>query len=41
MLRKLIERTVNGMLDIIGKLVDIFQQRECATYINSCGYDLD
>lgn len=41
MLRKIGERTVNGLWDLIGKLVDIFQPVECANYFSSCGYDPD
>ena len=41
MLRKIGERTVNGLWDLIGQLVDIFQPRECANYFSSCGYDPD
>ena len=39
MLRKAAERTVSGLWDLIGKLVDIFQPTECANYFSSCGYD--
>lgn len=39
MLRKIGERTVSGLWDLIGKLVDIFQPTECANYVRSCGYD--
>jgi len=39
MLRKIRERTVNGLWDLIGKLVDIFQPGECANYFSSCGYE--
>ena len=41
MLRKIGERTVSGLWDLIGSLVDIFQPRECANYFSSCGYDTD
>jgi transposase len=41
MLRKISERTVAGLWDLIGRLVDIFQPRECANYFSSCGYDPD
>lgn len=41
MLRKIGERTVSGLWDLIGRLVDIFQPRECANYFTSCGYDPD
>ena len=37
MLRKAEERTVSGLWDLIGKLVDIFQPDECANYFSSCG----
>ena len=40
-LRKIGERTVNGLWDLIGRLVDIFQPCECANYFTSCGYDPD
>lgn len=36
---KLKARTVNGLWDLIGRLVDIFKQNECANYFTSCGYD--
>ncbi|WP_373488611.1 IS630 family transposase [Blastomonas sp.] len=39
MLRKAGERTVSGLWQLIGKLVDIFQPNECANYFSSCGYD--
>ena len=39
MLRKIGERTVSGLWDLIGQLVDIFQPDECANYFSSCGYD--
>lgn len=38
-LRKIGERTVGGLWDIIGRLVDIFQPAGCANYFSSCGYD--
>jgi transposase len=41
MLRRIGERTVNGLWDLIGRLVDIFQPRERANYFTSCGYDPD
>jgi transposase len=41
MLRKIGERTVSGLWDVIGSLVDIFQPRECANYFAACGYDAD
>ena len=39
MLRKIGERTVSGLWNLIGKLVDIFQPDECANYFSSCGYE--
>lgn len=39
MLRKAGERTVSGLWDRIGKLVDIFAPGECANYVRSRGYD--
>lgn len=39
MLRKAGERTVCGLWDLIGKLVDIFQPSEYANYFRSCGYE--
>ena len=41
LLRKAAERTVAGLWDLIGKLVDLFQPTECANYFSSCGYDPD
>jgi transposase len=41
LLRKAGERTVSGLWDLIGKLVDLFQPHECANYFRSCGYDPD
>jgi transposase len=39
MLRKIGERPVNGLWHLLGKLVDIFQPRECANYFTLCGYE--
>ena len=39
MLKKAAERTVSGLRDRIGQLVDLFQPDECANYFSSCGYD--
>ena len=39
MLRKAGERTVSGLWNLIGMLVDIFKPHECANYFSSCGYD--
>jgi transposase len=37
--RKAGERTVSGLWDLIGLLVDIFKPDECANCFRSCGYD--
>jgi transposase len=39
MLRKIDERTVTGLWDLIGKLVDLYTPQECANSVNSCRYD--
>ena len=39
MLRKIGERTVSGLWDLIGQLIDIFRPPECANYFSSCGYE--
>jgi transposase len=39
MLRKIGERSVSGLWNRIGSLVDIFQPAECANYFIACGYD--
>ena len=39
MLRKAAERTVAGLWDLIGRLVDLFQPNECPDYFSSCGYE--
>jgi len=41
MLRKAAERTVAGLCNLIGKLVDLFQPAECTNYFSSCGYEPD
>ena len=41
MLRKIGERTVSGLWNRIGSLVDIFQPAECENYFIACGYDPD
>lgn len=41
MLRKIEERTVNGLWDRIGRFVDIFQPAECGNYFSSCDYEPD
>ena len=39
MLRKIGERAVSGLWNVIGKLVDTFLPDECPHYLSSCGYD--
>lgn len=41
MLRKISERTVSGLWNRIGSLVDIFQSAEYANYFTACGNDPD
>jgi len=41
MLRKAGERTVSGLWELIGQLVDLFEPAECVNYFSSCGYDPD
>jgi len=33
------KRTISGLWELIGKLVDFFQPQECANYFSSCGYE--
>lgn len=37
--REIGERTVCGLWDLIGELVDIFQRGECGNDFGACGYD--
>ena len=39
LLRKAAERTVAGLWDAIGRLVDVFTPQECANYFAAAGYD--
>jgi transposase len=41
LLRKASERTVSGLWNLIGRLVDLFAPAECENYFASCGYDLN
>jgi transposase len=41
MLRKAAERTVNGLWNAIGRIIDAFTQNECANYFAAAGYDPD
>ena len=39
LLRKAAQRTVDGLWDAIGRLIDTFTPTECANYFSACGYD--
>jgi hypothetical protein len=39
MLRKVDERTIRGLSDLIGRLIAIFEPDECANCFRSCGYE--
>ena len=41
LLRKAAERTVDGLWNAIGRLVDVFPPQECANYFAAAGYDAD
>lgn len=41
LLRKAAERTVDGLWNAIGRLLDIFTPQECANYFSAAGYDAD
>ncbi|HSI42387.1 MAG TPA: IS630 family transposase, partial [Xanthobacteraceae bacterium] len=38
-LRKAAERSVSGLWDVIGRLIDLFTPAECANYFTAAGYD--
>lgn len=38
LLRKAAERTVTGLWDRIGKLINLVEPQEAQNYFNSCGY---
>jgi transposase len=38
-LRKAAERTVSGLWDAIGRLIDLFTPQECANFFAAAGYD--
>jgi transposase len=38
-LRKAAERTVSGLWDAIGRLIDLFTPQECANFFTAAGYD--
>lgn len=39
LLRKAAERTVTGLWDSIGKLIDLVEPQETRNFFTSCGYD--
>ena len=39
LLRKAAERTVGGLWDALGQLLDLFSPQECKNYFNAAGYD--
>lgn len=39
LLRKAAERTVSGLWDRIGKLIEFVEPQEARNFFNSCGYD--
>jgi len=41
MLRRAAERTVEGLWDAIGRIIDTFTPAECANYFAAAGYDPD
>jgi transposase len=41
MLRKTAERTVEGLWDAIGRIIDTFTPDECANYFAAAGYNPD
>jgi transposase len=40
-LRRIGERAVQGLWDVIGSLVTMFSSGECRNYFASCGYDAE
>ncbi len=41
MLRKAAERTVDGLRNAIGHIIDAFNPTECANHFAAAGYDPD
>jgi transposase len=39
LLRKAAERTIGGLWDAIGRILDLFPPAECANYFSAAGYD--
>ena len=40
-LRKAAERTIHGLWDAIGRIVDLYSSQECSNYFAAAGYDAD
>ncbi|MDR6147959.1 transposase [Sphingomonas sp. SORGH_AS870] len=40
-LRKAAERTIHGLWDAIGCILDLYSPQECANYFANAGYDAD
>jgi hypothetical protein len=40
-LRKAAERTIHGLWDAIGCIVDLYSPQECSNYFAAAGYDAD
>ena len=40
-LRKAAERTVHGLWNAIGRILDLYSPQECIIYFAACGYDAD
>jgi transposase len=41
LLRKAAVRTVTGLWETIGEIIDCFTPQECENYFVACGYDAD
>ena len=40
-LRKVAERTIHGLWDAIGRILDLYPPQDCANYFANAGYDPD
>jgi transposase len=40
-LRKAAERTIHGLSNAIGRILDLYSPKECSNYFAACGYDAD
>ena len=40
-LRKAAERTIHGLWNVIGRILDLYSPQECANYFANAGYDSD